>query len=312
MLYDTIHIFVNKYLCDKFITIGAFVFLLYLLYQCFRLLNFFVYYFGPGKNLKKSYGEWAMVTGATDGIGLGYAKRLAARGINVILVSRSQEKLDNCAKEITEKYNVSIRTVAIDMSQDTDALKAALEPVFKEIPVGILINNVGISYEYAMYLTELPEDRLKTIIHLNCEVTAMVTKMCVPGMIERKRGAIVNIASAAGIMACGDPLYDLYSASKAFVDHFSLSLATELKEKNIIVECHCPYFVPSKLSKIRKASLMCPPANVYAEASLNRVGRGPITVVPYWGHQIQHFLYHCLPFPLLQKAVLTHHKDIRQ
>ena len=90
------------------------------------------------------------------------------------------------------------------MSQDTDALKAALEPVFKEIPVGILvitflsllkqINNVGISYEYAMYLTELPEDRLKTIIHLNCEVTAMVTKMCVPGMIERKRGAIVNIA----------------------------------------------------------------------------------------------------------------------
>ena len=132
------------------------------------------------------------------------------------------------------------------MSQDTDALKAALEPVFKEIPVGILvitflsllkqINNVGISYEYAMYLTELPEDRLKTIIHLNCEVTAMVTKMCVPGMIERKRGAIVNIASAAGIMACGDPLYDLYSASKAFVDHFSLSLATELTEKNIIVE----------------------------------------------------------------------------
>ena len=57
---------------------------------------------------------------------------------------------------------------------------------------------------------------------------------------------------------------------------------------------------------------MCPPANVYAEASLNRVGRGPITVVPYWGHQIQHFLYHCLPFSLLQKAILTHHKDIRR
>lgn len=57
---------------------------------------------------------------------------------------------------------------------------------------------------------------------------------------------------------------------------------------------------------------MCPPANVYAEASLNRVGRGPITVVPYWGHQIQHYLYHCLPFFLLQKAILTHHKDIRR
>ena len=63
------------------------------------------------------------------------------------------------------------------------------------------MNNVGISYEYAMYLEELPEDRLQTIIHLNCEVTAMVTKLCVPGMVERKRGAVVSISSAAGIMA---------------------------------------------------------------------------------------------------------------
>ena len=95
---------------------------------------------------------------------------------------------------------------------------------------------MGISYEYAMYLTELPEDRLKAIIHLNCEVTAMVTTMCVSGMIERRRGAISNIASAAGIMACGDPLYDLYAASKAFVNQFSLSLNTELKESGIRVE----------------------------------------------------------------------------
>ena len=57
---------------------------------------------------------------------------------------------------------------------------------------------------------------------------------------------------------------------------------------------------------------MCPEPSVYAEASLRRLGRGPVTVVPYWAHQIQHFLYHCLPFALLQKAVLTHHKDIRR
>ena len=143
-----------------------------------------------------------------------------------------------------------MRTVAIDMSQDTTKLKEALEPVFRSVPIGILvvcssphqqqINNVGISYEYAMYLTELPEDRLKAIIHLNCEVTAMVTKMCVPGMMERRRGAIVNVASAAGIMACGDPLYDLYAASKAFVNQFSLSLSTELKECGVRVEVPLP------------------------------------------------------------------------
>ena len=122
------------------------------------------------------------------------------------------------------------------MSRPTEELKPVLEPIFQELPIGILVNNVGISYEYAMFLTELPEDRLRTIIHLNCEVTAMVTKMCVPGMVERKKGAIINISSASGIMACGDPLYDIYSASKGFVDLFSRSLATELKNKNIIVE----------------------------------------------------------------------------
>ena len=174
------------------------------------------------------------------------------------------------------------------------------------------MNNVGISYEYAMYLEELPEDRLQTIIHLNCEVTAMVTKLCVPGMVERKRGAIVSISSAAGVMACGDPLYDLYSASKGFVDLFSRSLATELKEKGIVVECHVPYFVPTKLSKIRRSSLFCPRPEVFAESSLRKIGRGPITVVPYFWHEVQHIAFHLLPFWLLQKCILIHHKDIRR
>ena len=213
-------------------------------------------------------------------------------------------------------------TVVYDLSQSTEVLESILKPIFEAYPIGILvvviavphvqINNVGISYEYAMYLTELPEDRLRAIIHLNCEVTAMITKLCIPWMTERKRGAIVNVSSAAGIMACGDPLYDIYSASKAFVNLFSRSLATELKEKNITVECHVPYFVPSKLSKIRKSSLLCPSPSVFAEASLSKIGRGPITVVPYFWHQVEHFLFHIIPFWLLQKCVLIHHKDIRR
>ena len=66
------------------------------------------------------------------------------------------------------------------------------------------------------------------------------------------------------------------------------------------------------MSKIRKASAFCPPPAVFAESSLNRVGRGPITVVPYFGHQLQHFLYHSLPFCLLQKFIYMHHMDIRR
>ena len=83
-------------------------------------------------------------------------------------------------------------TVVYDLSQSTEALESILKPIFEAYPIGILvvviavphvqINNVGISYEYAMYLTELPEDRLRAIIHLNCEVTAMITKLCIPWM----------------------------------------------------------------------------------------------------------------------------------
>lgn len=110
----------------SFITLSAFLVFLYLLYQCLRFLKCWsclvqlflvlIYYFAPGKDLKKNYGDWALVTGATDGIGfgivisfirqIGYVKRLAARGINVVLVSRSQDRLDASAKEVMDKYHV--------------------------------------------------------------------------------------------------------------------------------------------------------------------------------------------------------------
>ncbi|KAK8824535.1 hypothetical protein WA577_006932, partial [Blastocystis sp. JDR] len=311
-LLEDFRAFSQAYLHEDYCLVAALVFSICIILFILRFIKFIAYYALPGKNLKRAFGEWALVTGATDGIGLGYAKRLAARGVNVILVSRSQERLDAAAEEIRERYHVETRTVAFDMNGSLEELKAVLLPVIEKYPIGILVNNVGISYEYAMYLEELPEDRLQTIIHLNCEVTAMVTKLCVPGMVERKRGAVVSISSAAGIMACGDPLYDLYSASKGFVDLFSRSLATELKEKGIVVECHVPYFVPTKLSKIRRSSLFCPRPEVFAESSLRKIGRGPITVVPYFWHEVQHIAFHLLPFWLLQKCILIHHKDIRR
>lgn len=271
---------------------------------------FLYVHFAPGPDYKVRYGDWAVVTGATDGIGLGYAKRLASRGVNVVLVSRSQEKLNECSKEIIAKYKVQVKTIAVDMSQDYEVVKAKVESELKGITVGTLVNNVGISYDHAMFLTEIPDERVRLIIHLNCAILTMMTKICLPGMVERRKGAIINVSSAAGIMAIGNPMYEVYSGSKAYVDFFSRSLNIEMKNKGIRVECHCPYFVPSKLSKIRKTSLFCPHANVYAESSLTCFGKGPVTVVPYWGHAVQHFLYHAIPTCILEWQTMKMHMDI--
>jgi len=128
-------------------------------------------------------------------------------------------------------------------------------------------------------------------------------------MIKRRRGAIVNISSAAGLLPTGDPLYAVYSATKAYVDFFSRSLHFELKSKGIHVQCQVPYFVVSKLSKLRSPSLFTPTPAGYARAGVRAIGYEP-TVVPYWSHALQHSVLHSLPTGLLSQFILNHHHGV--
>ena len=106
------------------------------------------------RDLKKC-GAWAVVTGATDGIGKAYCEALAKRGLNVVLISRTLSKLQDCAKEIEEKYKVSTKIVAADFSKAsnagfTDPIAAAI----KDLTIGVLVNNVGLSYDMPAYFVE--------------------------------------------------------------------------------------------------------------------------------------------------------------
>lgn len=291
---------IDSYCCDRLLGLIKVVGAIALLRCVIYFISSLLYHFTPGKNLKKAYGDWALVTGSTDGIGYGYAQRLAARHINVILVGRNEEKLANCSKELEDHYHVEVKTICADMYSNIDELREQFTAELKDIPISILINNVGVSYDHAMYLNELPDERCKQLIELNVAVTTMMTRVVLPGMIERKKGAIISVSSAAGITPIGDPLYAVYSGTKAYVNFFSKSLACEVEKYNITVECHVPYFVPSKLSKIRHASLFCPSAKAYAEASLNKVGKGSVTVVPYWTHALQNWVFETIPLPLLK------------
>lgn len=171
----------------------------------------------PGKPLRRRYGEWAVVTGATDGIGRALAFRFAGAGMSLVLVGRSPDKLAAVSGEIRGKHpRAEVRTFVLDFAAEGLAAKvAALGDSIRGLDVGVLVNSAGMSYPYARYFHEVDEELMRNLIRLNVEALTRVTHAVLPGMVERKRGAIVNIGSGSSSVMPSDPLYSVYAATKA-------------------------------------------------------------------------------------------------
>ncbi|KAJ6809086.1 very-long-chain 3-oxoacyl-CoA reductase 1-like [Iris pallida] len=261
----------------------------------FLFLNWvFVFFLRPAKNLGK-YGSWAVITGSTDGIGKAFAFQLARRGIDLVLVGRNPDKLREVTSSILAKSpKVQIKNVVIDFAGDLVSGVERLKEEIRGLDVGILINNAGVSYPYAKFFHELDEETMRSIIKVNVEGTTRVTHAVIPGMVERKRGAIVNIGSGAAIVIPSDPLYAVYAASKAYIDQFSRCLHVEYKNKGIDVQCQVPLYVATKMASIRKSSFFVPSADTYARAALKHVGYEP-RCTPYWPHSALWCLLSLLP-----------------
>lgn len=157
-----------------------------------------------------------MVTGATDGIGKAFAHQLANRGLNLILVSRDPNKLKSVSEEYQAEFpDTKIKLIVFDFSRNILEGVKVIEESIKELDVGILINNVGVSYPTATYFHEVEEDDWMKVVRVNLEGTTRVTRAVLRGMLLRKRGAIVNIGSGAAIVVPSHPLYAIYAATKA-------------------------------------------------------------------------------------------------
>lgn len=194
------------------LTIGSFTILRTLL----GVLKWvYVSFLRPAKNLKK-YGSWAVVTGPTDGIGKGFAFQLARKGLNLILVGRNPDKLKDVSDSIKLKFaNTQIKSVVVDFSGDLDDGVKRVKEAIEGLDVGVLINNVGVSYPYARFFHEVDEQLLQNLIKVNVEGTSKITHAVLPNMVKRRKGAIVNIGSGAAIVIPSDPLYSVYAATKA-------------------------------------------------------------------------------------------------
>jgi 17beta-estradiol 17-dehydrogenase / very-long-chain 3-oxoacyl-CoA reductase len=271
------------------------------------LYSFYTYFIRPGKNLRK-YGDWAVVTGCTDGIGKAISEEFARKGLNLVLISRNQQKLDEMSKKIIESEKVKVKTFSVDFASPNAAF-SSLKADLDTLDIGILVNNVGVSYEHAAFLPEITEERIDQLIRVNILGTIRMTQIVLPGMINRKRGAIINIGSASSMVT--EPMYSVYAGTKAFIEVFSKSLHHECKEYGIHVQCQIPAFVATKLSKIRKTSFfVCSPRS-YAKSFVAAIGH-ETTVISYWTHALQLKFASYLPEFILANQLLRHGKTIRK
>ncbi len=124
------------------------------------------------------------------------AFEFAKQGMNVVLISRSKDKLEDTCNELKAKYpKIDVRVLAIDYSQFDAKARTKVDALLRDIDVGVLVNNVGISYPFTQYFHELSDENVSQLVSLNVESTTWMTRIVLPGMIARKRGAIVNIGS---------------------------------------------------------------------------------------------------------------------
>ncbi|KAK3565782.1 hypothetical protein QTP86_015047 [Hemibagrus guttatus] len=188
----------------------------------------------PG-NFFTSVGKWAVITGGSEGIGKAYAEEFARLGLNLVIISRSKEKLVRAARDIEVKTNRKVMVISTDFTKD-DIYKSIKENI-QDLDIAVLVNNVGIlpsNIPYRLLETVHLEEKIHQIINCNMKATVKMCHIVLPGMVERGSGIILNISS--GISKSPFPMYTLYSATKVFVDIFSRGLQAEYKSKGILIQ----------------------------------------------------------------------------
>jgi len=269
-------------------------------------------------------GKWAIVTGASDGIGKEVAIELAKKGHSVALLARSADKLAVVKEEVAThlKEGEQVMYVVADFSNgDTEKLyKHISEKLFEVLgDVGVLVNNVGVSYPGALRFEEFCDEEFtkhakspEDLIHVNIMAAVKMTGLVLGGMKKNKRGSIVFMSSAHGRLPIGAPLYAAYGGSKAFIETFAKSLAYECQGSGVNVQVQFPYFVATKMAKIRHASLHAPSPKAFAKSVIAATGSSEAAVIPWWFHKIEDALLLSLPVSILASVVMSMHVGLRK
>ena len=180
----------------------------------------------------EQYGPWALIAGASEGIGLEFADQLAAQGLNLVLLSRSQAKLDKARQALLDKHGIEVRTIAADLTSAGFIEEVASSTA--DIEVGTMIYNAGAVHQ-AEYFLDRPVDEWLGLVDLNCRGPVLLAHHFGKAMRDRKRGGMIFLSSMASLG--GGSYMATYAATKAFDVILPQSLWHELKPDNVHVLC---------------------------------------------------------------------------
>ena len=224
-------------------------------------------------------GKWALVTGASSGIGAALAEELAAGGAQLVLTARRARRLANFRTKLRTLHGVQIKVLAADLAQLNTAAEIFTFTQERGIAIELLVNNAGVGSYGEFPASDL--ERELGIIHVNCSALVQLTHLYLPGMVERRSGAILIVSSTAAYQ--GVPYMATYAASKGFDLLFAEALAREVERHGVRVCALCPGPTASEFQKVAGVPDDLPmglePADRVAREGLRALAAGEHSVI---------------------------------
>ncbi|XP_033092539.1 testosterone 17-beta-dehydrogenase 3 isoform X2 [Trachypithecus francoisi] len=237
------------------------------------------------KPFLRSMGQWAVITGAGDGIGKAYSFELAKRGLNVVLISRTLEKLEAIATEIERTTGRSVKIIQADFTKDD--IYEHIKEKLTGLEIGILVNNVGMLPNLLPSHFLNAPDEIQRVIHCNITSVVKMTQLILKHMESRRKGLILNISS--GIALFPWPLYSLYSASKVLTPYAVSTAMTKYLNTNVITKT-ADEFVQESLNYVTIGGETC-------GCLAHEILAGFLSLIPAWAFYSGAF----------QRLLLTHY-----
>jgi len=236
------------------------------------------------KDLKTRYGSWALVAGASEGLGAAYAEALAKHGFNLILIARREHKLLELAGSLGKKYKIEVQSHALDLAKISDIIDILEKDA---LDIGLLVYNAA--YAPIAPFSKVSKEQLDMVTDVNVKGPLLLSKYVSKNMIEQQRGAIILMSSLAGTQ--GSPKLVAYSASKAFNAILAEGLWGELRSQGIDVLASVAGAIrtPGYAAAQKKSAPGTLDADTVVTKTLNALGKRPL-VVPGLTNKIARFL----------------------
>ena len=251
---------------------------------------------------KEFHGKWALVTGASSGIGVALARELAARGANLILTARRAERLQVLADELIAS-GVQVLVVPADLCDPNAAEQLYKATLAADIDVHILVNNAGLGQFGPFH--QCPLDQELQQIRVNCEAVVRLSRQFVPQMVARREGWVLVVASTASYQPL--PYFSTYAATKVFDRYFAHGLAAEVAPHGVKVTALCPGPTESEFFDVARASIFkargVQTATIVARKAVDGLLRGKLSVLPSFDGKLIAFFVRFLPVRLVTRMV---------